>query len=74
MMGLLELGSETIGECIEEIMDGPQAVNIRAKAVVWKAMPRGGVADGGSSDRNIQEFIGDIVTISSSHTKCQNPL
>ncbi|XP_021750807.1 UDP-glycosyltransferase 84B1-like [Chenopodium quinoa] len=63
--GLVE--SETIKECIEEIMDGPRAAEIRAKAVEWKSMARDAVASGGSLDRNIQEFVDDIVKLSSSH-------
>lgn len=57
--------SETIGECIKDIMDGPQATEIRAKAAQWKDTARGAVAGGGSSDRNVQEFIDDIIRTSS---------
>ncbi|KAL9231716.1 hypothetical protein vseg_006907 [Gypsophila vaccaria] len=59
------VGPEEIVKCIEEVMDGPRAAEIQAKAVEWKRVARDAVARGGSSDRNIQEFVDDIVGNSS---------
>lgn len=63
------VGSEAIEECIEKIMDGPQAIDIQGKALELKSLARDALADGGSSNQNIQEFFDDIIGISS-HTKC----
>ncbi|CAO2814893.1 unnamed protein product [Amaranthus hypochondriacus] len=61
--GLVE--SEMIQECIEEIMGGPKGVEIWAKSNEWKGLARNSVKNGGSSDRNIQEFIDEIIGINS---------
>ncbi|KAK9667150.1 hypothetical protein RND81_14G236700 [Saponaria officinalis] len=58
------VGFDEIVKCIEEVMDGPRSAEIRAKAVEWKRAARDAVARGGESDRNIQDFVDDIVEIS----------
>ncbi|XP_074286264.1 UDP-glycosyltransferase 84B2-like [Silene latifolia] len=59
------VGVEEIMKCIEVVMDGPRAVEFRAKAAEWKNNAREVVVHGGSSDRNIQDFVDDIIQTSS---------
>lgn len=46
-----------ISRCVREVMDGPGARRIRANAVKWKEAAREAVRGGGSSDRNLGEFV-----------------
>ncbi|CAA6658962.1 unnamed protein product [Spirodela intermedia] len=46
-----------ISRCVREVMDGPGARRIRANAVKWKEAAREAVRSGGSSNRNLGEFV-----------------
>ncbi|KAG9440374.1 hypothetical protein H6P81_020539 [Aristolochia fimbriata] len=52
--------------CIGEVMTGPGSGEMKAAAVKWKEAARAAVAHGGSSDRNIQTFVEEIVATDSS--------
>ncbi|KAK9165838.1 LOW QUALITY PROTEIN: hypothetical protein Scep_001029 [Stephania cephalantha] len=59
------VSKEEIGRCIGEVMDeGEKAGELRAKAEEWRNAARVAVAKGGSSDRNLELFIADILSSS----------
>ncbi|KAG5589094.1 hypothetical protein H5410_039608 [Solanum commersonii] len=55
---------EIIEECIKLVMEEEKGKLIRENAKKWKEMARNAVDEGGSSDKNIEEFVSKLVTIS----------
>ncbi|KAK4729161.1 hypothetical protein R3W88_022149 [Solanum pinnatisectum] len=55
---------EIIEECIKLVMEEEKGKLIRENAKKWKEMARNVVDEGGSSDKNIEEFVSKLVTIS----------
>ncbi|KAL1342867.1 hypothetical protein HN51_029343 [Arachis hypogaea] len=55
------VATEEVERAIEEIFVGPRAEEIRKNARVLKQAARDAVAEGGSSDRNIQCFVDEIL-------------
>ncbi|KAL7227348.1 hypothetical protein ACSBR1_022236 [Camellia fascicularis] len=53
--------NEEVERCIEDVMCGPEAEEFRENAAELKVAARVAVADGGSSDRNIQLFVDEII-------------
>ncbi|VVA17250.1 PREDICTED: UDP-glycosyltransferase [Prunus dulcis] len=53
-------GSEEMGRCIEEVVDGPRAKEMKKRALELKEAAKKAVEDGGSSDLNINQFIREI--------------
>ncbi|RLN00824.1 cinnamate beta-D-glucosyltransferase-like [Panicum miliaceum] len=51
---------DALRACVDEVMSGPQAAAFRMRAMAWKEEATASVADGGSSDRNLQAFVEDI--------------
>ncbi|KAL8521688.1 hypothetical protein ACS0TY_011992 [Phlomoides rotata] len=51
---------EEIGRCVKLVMEGERGEGIRKNVRKWKELARGAVDEGGSSDRNIREFISTI--------------
>ncbi|CAN6482424.1 unnamed protein product [Victoria cruziana] len=49
--------------CIKELMAGETAGAMRNNALRWKDVLRKAAADGGSSDRNIQQFVDELVSL-----------
>ncbi|CAD6332931.1 unnamed protein product [Miscanthus lutarioriparius] len=45
---------------VDEVMGGPRAAAFRMRAKAWKDEAAAAVADGGSSDRNLQAFVEEI--------------
>ncbi|NP_001312643.1 UDP-glycosyltransferase 74G1-like [Nicotiana tabacum] len=56
---------EVIEECIKIVMEEKKGKKIRENAKKWKELARKAVDEGGSSDRNIEEFVSKLVTIAS---------
>eukprot|EP00262_Sarcandra_glabra_P014529 TRINITY_DN4271_c0_g1_i1.p1 TRINITY_DN4271_c0_g1~~TRINITY_DN4271_c0_g1_i1.p1 ORF type:complete len:457 (-),score=47.83 TRINITY_DN4271_c0_g1_i1:106-1476(-) len=52
---------EEIESCIREVMEGERAQEIKNNACKWKELARETVDEGGSSDKNIHEFVASIV-------------
>ncbi|XP_034228297.1 UDP-glycosyltransferase 74E2-like [Prunus dulcis] len=52
---------EEIANCVREILDGERGKEIRKNASNWKALAKSAVDEGGSSDKNIDEFIAKLV-------------
>ncbi|KAJ4967199.1 hypothetical protein NE237_019048 [Protea cynaroides] len=55
------VSQEEVERCIYEITGGPKSEEWKRNAVQWKEAAKIAVADQGSSDRNIQIFINEIV-------------
>ncbi|KAK1560476.1 hypothetical protein Q3G72_016866 [Acer saccharum] len=56
---------EEVEKCLlEAISKGPQAEERKRNALKWKKAAEEAVAEGGSSDRNLQAFIDDVKRIS----------
>ncbi|KAG1327161.1 gallate 1-beta-glucosyltransferase [Cocos nucifera] len=51
---------EELERCVEEVTTGPEAEGMRKRAMVWREAARKALAEGGSSDRNIQAFVDEI--------------
>ncbi|KAK9288239.1 hypothetical protein L1049_016688 [Liquidambar formosana] len=48
---------EEIELCIREVMEGERGAEIKKNATRWKELAREAVDEGGSSDKNIEEFV-----------------
>ncbi|XP_042475405.1 UDP-glycosyltransferase 84B2-like [Macadamia integrifolia] len=55
------VSKEEVERCIDEITKGPKSEELKRKAVHWKEASKMAVAEHGSSDRNIQIFVDEIV-------------
>ncbi|CAK7337746.1 unnamed protein product [Dovyalis caffra] len=53
--------SEEIEKCIVEVTNGPEAAKIKKRALELKEAAKKAVAEGGSSDENIDQFIREFV-------------
>lgn len=53
---------EKVEECIKEVMEeGERREEIKKNAVKWKELAKEAVDEGGSSDKNINEFVSKII-------------
>ena len=50
-----------IEHCISEIMEGERGKEIHKNAMKWKVLSRKAMDEGGSTDKNIDEFIANLV-------------
>ncbi|CAO2193588.1 unnamed protein product [Urochloa humidicola] len=57
------MARDAVTRCVEEVMSGPEAAGMRARAVEWKAAAGTAVAAGGSSDRGIQSFANAVLSL-----------
>ncbi|KAB1208444.1 Limonoid UDP-glucosyltransferase [Morella rubra] len=62
--------TEEVEKCIKEIMVGPRSEQFKENAAELKGAARVAVADGGSSDRNIQVFVEEIAGSSCTRVRC----
>ncbi|KAM7486491.1 hypothetical protein LguiA_002500 [Lonicera macranthoides] len=51
---------EEIEICIREVMEGERGIEIKRNALRWKELAIQAVDEGGSSDKNIDEFISEL--------------
>ncbi|KAI3468413.1 hypothetical protein Pfo_025076 [Paulownia fortunei] len=51
---------ETIASCIREVVEGERGEEIKKNATKWKELAREAVDEGGSSDKNIEEFVSSL--------------
>ncbi|XP_065860818.1 mogroside IE synthase-like [Euphorbia lathyris] len=52
---------EEIEKCIREVMEGEKANEIRKNSKKWKKLAKEAIDEGGTSDRNIQEFVAKMM-------------
>lgn len=51
---------EEVEKCLREATSGPRAAELKQNALKWKAAAERAVAEGGSSDQNLQAFVDEI--------------
>lgn len=51
---------EEVEKCLLEAISGPKAEEMKKNALKWKEVAEAAVAEGGSSDRNLQEFVDEV--------------
>uniref|UniRef100_A0A7N0T0Q6 Glycosyltransferase n=1 Tax=Kalanchoe fedtschenkoi TaxID=63787 RepID=A0A7N0T0Q6_KALFE len=54
------VGRDEVRECLAAATVGEKAAEMRANAARWKAAAAAAVEEGGSSDRNLLEFVEDV--------------
>jgi hypothetical protein len=54
------ISRDEVEKCLLEATVGPKAVEMKQNALKWKAAAADAVAEGGSSDKNIQSFVDEI--------------
>ncbi|KAF6144577.1 hypothetical protein GIB67_006069 [Kingdonia uniflora] len=52
---------EEIEDCIREVTEGERGKEMRRNAENWKVLAKQAVDEGGSSDKNIQDFVNSLV-------------
>eukprot|EP00253_Pinus_taeda_P002982 PITA_02982 len=55
------VGKEEVEKCIKMIMETDVGVELRENALRWKTLSREAMMEGGSSDKNIEEFVQEIL-------------
>ncbi|CDP03926.1 unnamed protein product [Coffea canephora] len=53
---------ETLVSCIREIMEGERGKQIKENGIKWKTLAKEAIDEGGSSDRNIDEFVAELIS------------
>ncbi|OAY32932.1 UDP-glycosyltransferase 74G1 [Manihot esculenta] len=51
---------ETVELCVRQIMEGQKGKEIREKAKNWMILAKEAISEGGSSDKNIDEFVAQL--------------
>ncbi|XP_052194913.1 gallate 1-beta-glucosyltransferase 84A24 [Diospyros lotus] len=52
---------EEVAECLRQATSGAKAAEMKANALRWKKAAEAAVAEGGSSDRNMQDFVDEVI-------------
>jgi len=60
------VGKEDVEKCIKIVMESELGVELRENALRWQKLSREAMAEAGSSNENIKEFVEDIVSRASS--------
>jgi len=55
------VGKEEVEKCIKIVMESQLGTELRKNALRWKKLSREAMVKGGSSDKNIEEFVEDII-------------
>lgn len=53
---------DEIEKCIRQTMEGERGIKFRTNAAKWKELAINAVGEGGSSDKNIKEFVSKLVS------------
>ncbi|XAR64549.1 hypothetical protein NMG60_11008277 [Bertholletia excelsa] len=57
------ISREEIARCIREIMEGERGDELRRNAAKWRELAMEAVGEGGSSDKNIEEFVEEVASL-----------
>ncbi|KAF7845121.1 UDP-glycosyltransferase 74G1-like [Senna tora] len=52
---------QEVKECVKEIMESERGKEMKKNVMYWKNMARNAIDEGGSSDKNIDEFVAGLV-------------
>jgi pathogen-inducible salicylic acid glucosyltransferase len=55
------VGKEEVDKCTRMVMESQLGAELRRNALRWKELSREAMAEGGSSDKNIEEFVKEII-------------
>lgn len=55
------VGREVVGKCIKEVMEGEKGKRLKANAKKWKNLAKEAIEEGGSSDKDIDEFVAKLL-------------
>ncbi|KAI3803730.1 hypothetical protein L1987_31891 [Smallanthus sonchifolius] len=66
------VGREEVEECLREATSGVRMAEMKANAMKWKKAAAEAVAGGGTSDRNIQEFVDEVRKLSLKKAQTQH--
>ncbi|KAB1218162.1 UDP-glycosyltransferase 74F2 [Morella rubra] len=58
------VGREEIRSCIREVMEGERGREMKKNAEKWRGLAIEAVSEGGTSDKNIDEFVATLITTS----------
>ncbi|XP_061992383.1 mogroside IE synthase-like [Rosa rugosa] len=54
---------EEIAVCIKKVMDKEKGMKFKKASLIWKELAKEAVDEGGSSDKNIEEFVAKVLLI-----------
>ncbi|KAM5569913.1 mogroside IE synthase-like [Rosa sericea] len=54
---------EEIAVCIKEVMDKEKGMKFKKASLIWKELAKEAMDEGGSSDKNIEEFVAKVLLI-----------
>ncbi|GJR32251.1 hypothetical protein Tco_1108483, partial [Tanacetum coccineum] len=57
------IGRKEVEMCLREATSGVMVADMKMNALKWKELAEEAVAGGGSSDRNIQDFVHEVTTM-----------
>uniref|UniRef100_A0A0D6QS53 Glycosyltransferase n=1 Tax=Araucaria cunninghamii TaxID=56994 RepID=A0A0D6QS53_ARACU len=60
------LGREEVENSIRTVMESERGIELRKNALRWKSLAREAMVKGGSSDKNIEDFVEEIIARASS--------
>ena len=66
------ISSEEVEKCLLETTVGPKGEEMKRNALKWKEAAEVAVAEGGSSDRNIQDFVAQVMRVGKSMVNVMN--
>ncbi|GLU17906.1 hypothetical protein SLE2022_342530 [Rubroshorea leprosula] len=52
---------EEIERCIREVTKGEKSIDIKSNSKIWKKLTKEAVDEGGSSDKNFDEFVAELM-------------
>ncbi|CAI0459500.1 unnamed protein product [Linum tenue] len=52
---------EVVEKCLKEVMEGKKGEEMKRNAELWKRVMKEAASEGGSSDRNINEFVDSLI-------------
>jgi pathogen-inducible salicylic acid glucosyltransferase len=55
------VGKEEVEKCTRMVMESQLGAELRRNALRWKELSREAMVEGGSSDKNIEEFVKEII-------------
>ncbi|PKI78105.1 UDP-glycosyltransferase 74E2-like [Punica granatum] len=54
-------GREAIEACVREMIEGEKGKEVRRNSLMWRELAKRAVDEGGSSDKNIDEFVAELI-------------
>ncbi|MFS7961730.1 putative UDP-glucuronosyl/UDP-glucosyltransferase, UDP-glycosyltransferase family [Helianthus anomalus] len=55
--------NRVLGSCTREVMEGEKGLEIKKNVMKWRDLAKETIGEGGSSDKNIDEFVAELKLI-----------